>query len=142
MLQSDHVTSLKSDLGPVVLPAWVNLLLQREDSVGQSVGGHADCSQATLFQEINLVGQSHDMGEFKRGRFFTPRPLKFREPTYKRREVGFMVLTVEPCHVPSPKGSLHQKVKEASARVGLETHAPDNLTVSVTWLVFQEKSNS
>jgi hypothetical protein len=36
------------------------------------------------------------MGEVKRARFFTPRPLKFREMTYKRREVGFMVLIVEP----------------------------------------------
>jgi hypothetical protein len=50
-----------------------------------------------LFQEINLVGQGHDMGEFKRSRFFTPPPLKFREPTYKRREAGFVVLIVEPC---------------------------------------------
>jgi hypothetical protein len=41
--------------------------------------------------------------------------------------------------VPSPKGSLHQKVKEAGMRTGLETHAPDNLAVSDTWLVFQEK---
>jgi hypothetical protein len=71
MLQSDHVTSLKSDLGPVVLPAWVNLLLQREDSVGQSVGGHTDSSQAALFQEINFVGQCCDMGEFERSTLFT-----------------------------------------------------------------------
>jgi hypothetical protein len=79
------------------------------------------------------------MGEFKRGRFFTPWPLKFREPAYKRREVGFLILIVEPCLVPSPKGSLHQKVKEPSVRVGFETHAPDNLLVSGTLLVFQEK---
>jgi hypothetical protein len=65
--------------------------------------------------------------------------LKFREPAYKRREVGFMVLVVEPCLVPSPKGSLHQKVKEAGTRAGLETHAPNNLTISGTRLVFQEK---
>jgi hypothetical protein len=79
------------------------------------------------------------MGEFKRGRFFTPRPLKFKEPGYKRREAGFMVLAVEPCPVPSPKGSLHQEVNEASVRAGLETHAPDNLAVSGTQLGFQEK---
>jgi hypothetical protein len=79
------------------------------------------------------------MGEFKRSRFFTPRPLKVRESAYKRREVGFVVLAVEPRVVPSPKGSLHQKVKKAGARVGLEAHAPDNLAVSSTRLVFQEK---
>jgi hypothetical protein len=103
------------------------------------MGGHADCSQVTLFQKINLVGQGRDIGEFKRSRFFTPRPQKFRESANKRREVGFMVLIVEPCPVPSLKGSLHRKVKEASMRAGLETHAPDNLVVSGTRLVFQEK---
>jgi hypothetical protein len=92
-----------------------------------------------LFQEINLVGQTHDMGEFKRGRFFTPRPLKFRELAYKRREAGFMVLAVEPCVKPSLKGSLHQKVMEVGTRAGWETHTPDNLAVSGTHLVFQEK---
>jgi hypothetical protein len=51
------------------------------------------------------------MGEFKM--LFTLRPLKFRESAYERREAGFMVLIVEPCHVPSPKGSLYWKVKEA-----------------------------
>jgi hypothetical protein len=79
------------------------------------------------------------MGEFKRSRFFTPRPLKFRELAYKRREVGFMILTVEPRLMSSPKGNLHQKVKEADARAGLEAHAPENLAVCDTRLVFQEK---
>jgi hypothetical protein len=65
--------------------------------------------------------------------------LKFREPAYKRRVAGFMVPTVQPCPMPSPKGSLHHKVEEAGTRVGLETHAPDNLVVSGTRLVFQQK---
>jgi hypothetical protein len=77
--------------------------------------------------------------EFKRNRFFIPRPLKFRESTYERRETGFMVLVVEPHHVPSPKGSLHGKVKEACMRAGLETHAPNNIAVSSTRLVLQEE---
>jgi hypothetical protein len=79
------------------------------------------------------------MGELKRSRFFTPRPLKFRESTYKRREAGFMVLAVEPHPTPSLKGSFHRKVEEAGTRVRLETHAPNNLAVSGTRLVFQEK---
>jgi hypothetical protein len=107
--------------------------------VGYPVGGHADSSQATLFQEINLVGQGRDMGEFKRSRFFTPCPLKFRKSAYKRREAGFVVLAVEPHPMSSPKGSLHWKVKKASAMAGLETHALDNLAVRGTRLVFQEK---
>jgi hypothetical protein len=76
------------------------------------------------------------MGEFKRSRIFTPQPLKFRESSYKRREAGFVVLILEPCPMPSLKGSLHRKVKDADARAGLESHAPD---VSGTRLVFQEK---
>jgi hypothetical protein len=76
------------------------------------------------------------MWEFKRSRFFTSRPLKFRESAYKRSEAGFMILTVEPRPVPFSKESLHRKVKEADARVGLEAHAPDNLVVSGTRLVF------
>jgi hypothetical protein len=67
------------------------------------------------------------MGEFKRGRFFIPRPLKCRELAYKRREVGFVILIVEPHPVPSPEGSLHRKIEEAGVRAGLETHAPITL---------------
>jgi hypothetical protein len=51
----------------------------------------------------------------------------------------FMVLAIESRPMPSQKGSLHRKVKEAGARVGLESHAPNNLMVSGTWLAFQEK---
>jgi hypothetical protein len=79
------------------------------------------------------------MGEFERSRFFTPRPLKFRELAYKRRQTRFMVLAVEPHLMSSPKGSVHRKVKEADVRVGSETHAPNNLTVCGTQLVFNEK---
>jgi hypothetical protein len=79
------------------------------------------------------------MVEFKRSRFFTPWPLKLRESAYERREARFMVLTVEQGFVPSPKGSLHQKVKEASVRVDLETHTSDSLEVSSAQLVFQKK---
>jgi hypothetical protein len=50
-----------------------------------------------------------------------------------------VVLTVEPCHVPSPKGDLHLEVKEASARVGLETYTSNNLAVSGAQLIFQEE---
>jgi hypothetical protein len=79
------------------------------------------------------------MGEFKRSRLFTPGPLKFRELAYERREAGFMVLVEEPCPVPSTKGSLHRKVKEAGTRADLETHGPNNLAVSGARLIFQEK---
>jgi hypothetical protein len=79
------------------------------------------------------------MGMFKRSRLFTPGPLKFRESTYKKREAGFVVLTVEPCPVPSPKVGLHRKVKEVDARAGLESHVPDNLLVSGFNWYFKKK---
>jgi hypothetical protein len=73
MLQSNLVAGFPSlVLESVVFLVQVNLLLQRDDLAGQPVGGHADSCQATLFQEINLVGQGHDMEEFKRSMFFTP----------------------------------------------------------------------
>jgi hypothetical protein len=37
--------------------------------------------------------------------------------------------------VPSPKRSFQGKVEEASMRAGLETYAPNNLSVGGTWLV-------
>jgi hypothetical protein len=46
---------------------------------------------------------------------------------------------IEPHHVPSSKGSLHWEVKEAGARVCLETHTSDNLAVGGARLIFQEK---
>jgi hypothetical protein len=72
MLQSNLVTGLLSRvLEPAIFLARVNLLFQSEDSVGQLVGGPADYSQVTFLQEINIVGQGRDMGEFMRDRFFT-----------------------------------------------------------------------
>jgi hypothetical protein len=40
--------------------------------MGQLVGSHTDSSQVTLLQEIYLVGQGRNMGEFKRSRLVTP----------------------------------------------------------------------
>jgi hypothetical protein len=50
-----------------------------------------------------------------------------------------VILAIEPCLVPSPNGSLHREVKEAGVSAGLETHALDNLAVSGTRVIFQEK---
>jgi hypothetical protein len=50
-----------------------------------------------------------------------------------------MVLAIEPCPMPSPERSFQRKVEEASARVGLKTYSPNNLSVSSTQLIIQEK---
>jgi hypothetical protein len=103
------------------------------------MGSHADSCQALLLREVDFVGQSCNLGEFEWGGFFAPSSLKLGVSTYKRREARLMVLAIKPCHMPSPKRGLHGKVKAADTRAGLETHAPNNLTVSGTQLVFQEK---
>jgi hypothetical protein len=41
--------------------------------------------------------------------------------------------------MPSLERSFQRKVEEASARVGLKTYSPNNLSVSGTRLIFQEK---
>jgi hypothetical protein len=46
-----------------------------------------------------------------------------------------MVLTIEPCLVPSPKRSSQRKVEESSMRAGLEAYAPNDLLVGGTRLV-------
>jgi hypothetical protein len=103
------------------------------------MGGHVDSCQVVLFQEIDFVGQGRDVGEFKRSMFFTPSSLEFKESAHKGRETSFMILTVEPRHVPSPQRSLHRKIKKAGARAGLKTHTPNDLMVSGTRLILQEK---
>jgi hypothetical protein len=79
---------------------------------------------------------------FEWGRLFTLSPLKLRESANKRREARFMVLTVEPCPVPSQERSFHGKVKEASVRVGFKTCASNSLFIGSARLIFQEKINS
>jgi hypothetical protein len=99
------------------------------------MGGHVDSGQAALFQETNFVAQGCNQGKFERSRFFTPSPLKFRDSAHKGTEARLMILIVEPGPVPS----LHRNIKEADVRVGLKTHTPDDLKVSGTRLIFQEK---
>jgi hypothetical protein len=104
------------------------------------MGGYSDSSQTALFYGVNLVSQGSDMREFEWCGFFAPSPLKFRELTYKGREAWFMILIVEPRPMPSPKRGLHGKFKKADTRACLKTHTPNNLSVSDTRLIFQEKS--
>jgi hypothetical protein len=73
MLLSNLLAGIPSwVLDSAILLARVNLFLQGDHSVGQSMGGHADSSQDVLLEEVNLIGQGRDMGELKRSRFFTP----------------------------------------------------------------------
>jgi hypothetical protein len=50
-----------------------------------------------------------------------------------------VVLIVKPRPVPSPKSGLHGKFKKADVRAGLKTHTSNNLSLSDTRLIFQEK---
>jgi hypothetical protein len=40
------------------------------------------------------------MGELEWTQLFTASSLELGELTYEWREAGFMILTIEPCHVP------------------------------------------
>jgi hypothetical protein len=52
--------------------------------------------------------------------------LILREPTYKEREVGFMVYIVKLGHVPSLKRRFHGEIKKAAMRAGLKSNTPNN----------------
>jgi hypothetical protein len=103
------------------------------------MGDYTDSCQTLLFQGVNLVSQRRDMREFERSRFFAPSPLKFRESAHKGREAWFVVLIVEPHPMSSPKRGLYGEFKKVDASAGLKTHYPNNLSVSGTQLIFQEK---
>jgi hypothetical protein len=74
--------------------------------------------------------------EFNRSRLLDPSPLIFQESAYEGREAGFSVFTVEPCYVPSSKRGLHWEVQETALSASLKVYTPDNLSVSINWLVF------
>jgi hypothetical protein len=140
MLQTDFLINFLSRvLDSAIFPAWVNVFLQGDDPVCQQMGGYTDSNQTTLFQGVNPVSQGSDMRKFERCGFFAPCSLKFRESAYKGRETWFVVLTVEPCPVPSKKRGLHGELKEADTRVGLKAHTLDNLSVSGTRWYFKKK---
>jgi hypothetical protein len=137
VLRSNLLSSLSNQiLASVVFPIQVDMFLQRDHSAGQPMGGYTDSYQPALLQGIYLAGQSGDVREFDRSRIFGPSPLVLGESTYEGGEAGFMVLTIEPSPVPPSKKILHWEVKKAALRASLETHTPDNLSVSGTRLIF------
>jgi hypothetical protein len=56
---------LSQVLESAVFPTQVDLFLQRNDSVGQLMGGHTNSCQALLFQVDGFVGQSYYLREFE-----------------------------------------------------------------------------
>jgi hypothetical protein len=92
-----------------------------------------------LFQDVDFVGQGSDLREFERSGLFTPCSSELEESANKRREAGLMVFTVKPCPAPSLKRGLNREFKEANVGSGLKTHTPNNIAVSDTRLIFQEK---
>jgi hypothetical protein len=117
----------------------MNLFFQRLDSVGQPMGGHAHACQAFLFQEVDLVDQGNHLRNFEWSRLFTLGSLELRELAYKEREARFVILTIEPCSMPSPERIFQGKIKETSTRAGLEAYAPYDFLIGDAQLVFQEE---
>jgi hypothetical protein len=83
------------------------------------MGSHTHACQAFLFQEVDLVDQGNHLRSFERSRFFTPSSLELEKSAYEGREVGFVLLTVEPCFMTSPERILQGEIKETSTREGL-----------------------
>jgi hypothetical protein len=126
-------------LESIVLPARVDLFLQGKDPTGQPMGGHTDSCQALVLQKVDFVGQSGYLGEFEWSWLFTPGSLELGESANKRGEIGFMVLAIEPCPMPSLQGSFQSKVQKDGVRAGLKTYAPDDFLVRSARLILQEK---
>jgi hypothetical protein len=103
------------------------------------MGAHADSCQTLLLEKVDFVGQSCHLGEFEWSWVFTPSSLELRESANKRRDASFMVLTIEPCPMPSPQGRFHGNVQKASVRAGLKTYAPNDFLVYDARLILQEK---
>jgi hypothetical protein len=103
------------------------------------MGSHAHACQAFLFQEVDLVDQGNHLRSFEQSRLFTPISLELEKLAYEGREVGFVVLIVEPCSMPSPEGILQGEIKKISTRVGLLAYASYNFSVGCARLVLQEE---
>jgi hypothetical protein len=80
---------------------------------------HTHTCQAFLFQEIDLVTQGNHLRSFEQSRLFTLGSLEHRQSACEGGEAGFVVLTVEPCSMPSPKSVFQGKIKKTSMRASL-----------------------
>jgi hypothetical protein len=89
-------------LGSIVPPTWMDLFLQWLDSADQPMCCHTDSHQAFFLQKVDLVCQGSNLGELEWSRLFAPSSLELREPTYKWREAGLVVLAIESYSVSSP----------------------------------------
>jgi hypothetical protein len=90
---------------PAVLPAQMDLFLLWLGSAGQPMCSQVDSCQAFFLQKVNLVGRGSKLRELEWSSLFAPSSLELGEPVDKWREAGLMVLTIEPCPMPSPKRS-------------------------------------
>jgi hypothetical protein len=69
--------------------------------MGKPLSGPTHACQAFLFQEIDFIDQGGHLRSFEWSRLFTPSPLELGESSHEGGEARFMVLTVEPCSMPS-----------------------------------------
>jgi hypothetical protein len=87
--------------------------------MGKPLSGPTHACQAFLFQEIDFINQGGHLRSFEWSRLFTPSPLELGESSHEGGEARFMVLTVEPCSMPSLERILQGKVEETSTRLSL-----------------------
>jgi hypothetical protein len=56
-----------------------------------------------FLQDVDLVGQGSNLGKLEWSQLFTPSAVELGESAHEGREAGFMILTIEPCPMPSMK---------------------------------------
>jgi hypothetical protein len=65
--------------------------------------------------------------------------LKFRKSADEGGEAGSVVLTIEPCTMPSLETRFQRKIEKTSTRETLKAYAPYDFPIAGAWLVLQEK---
>jgi hypothetical protein len=113
VLEPSFPESPESGLGVRCTTSQDGLVCQRLDSVGQPMGSYAHACQALLFEEVDLVNQGSYLRTFEQNGLFTPGSLELRESAYEGGEAGFVVLTVEPCSLPSLEGIFQGNIKKS-----------------------------
>jgi hypothetical protein len=98
------------------------------------MGSHAHTGPTFILQKINLVDQSCHLRGFKWSRLFSLGPLEFGMSANKGGEAGIMVLTIEPCTMPSPERRFQR-----STRVTLEAYGSYDFPVGGARLFFRKK---
>jgi hypothetical protein len=126
-------------LDPVVFPARMDLLFQRNDLEGQPVGGHTDSHQTKPLEFADSVGEGLDDGVLDFRWLFNPQAVILRESVDEGWQAWLVVLIIEPLSVLALEGGLQRKGQEIPVGPGLKTDSAHHLVVGGVRLVLQDE---